>query len=172
MTRIWIGDARCEQLHYWWEQQKKKEEEERQKKLEEEEKTGKVDKDSTENLETGVKIEHHYITENSATFEWFRDTAIEQMLAAGSSNVEVIFMPGLYDCIHSCRLGHMLEQNVNKLTKDIAQHYYELVNELVEKYQSVKFYFCSVNPIAAVFPDVCAKKGYFSVEEINSLVVP
>ena len=156
MTRVWIGDARVEQLKYWHDLAEKEKEEQESNQEEE-----------TNNTKD-LAIE--FITNDIGAIDWFNDVATTQLLYFSGANNEIIIMNGFFDCLHSCRLAALKGYNADNLTKDYAKQYCDTVETLVDKFSDVKFYFCSVLPVDDVFSDASSEKGFFSAEEINSQI--
>lgn len=159
-------------MQYWWELQKQKEEEERLKaeaeKEDDEEKT--LAEEQQETFDTLLQINHTYVTETNTSFKWFSEIASQQIFGTGSSQTEVIIMLGFDDCLHSCRLKHILGDDADEATKEVAKQYYELLNTMQEQYSGIKFYFCSVNPVTEDIPETFAKNGYYTAAELNEQI--
>lgn len=114
MTTVWLGDFRCNQLKQY------------QKRL---------DVEETEN--------YKYITENTAEYSWFKNTAVVQLPHLSLDTAIVVIMLGFNDCIYSCAWNTVFDIN------DITNKYIAEINSLVGTYTSVSFYVCSVDPVTS-----------------------
>ena len=86
-----------------------------------------------------------FLTDDNAEYGWLNDVIIEQLPQMTLDNVDVVVMSGFNDCVQSCALD---TSDIN----DIADDYIKLLNDAVEDYENVRFYFCTVCPIDAAYP--------------------
>ena len=107
--------------------------------------------------------EHFFIAENTADTTWLESHAASTIETA-SSNINIIIMLGLIDCINSCTWESM------KLDS-IADLYIKNINDLVESNSGHNFYVCSVNPVDSDCPSQDVDGKVISAKTINDAIV-
>lgn len=144
MNTIWIGDFRGTQLQQLYN------------------KTNKATTSSNSD-NTADAAEYIYITDDSAEYTWFKNSALAQLPLMALDKTNVIIMLGLNDCIYSCVWEAF---NIDK----IAKNYILTINELVAQYPDNTFYMCSVNPVEADYPFAEHKEGIILKDSLNKKI--
>ena len=84
--------------------------------------------------------EYYYLTNDFAEYTWFNTNVTKQLPTMDLESANVVIALGFNDCVHSCTW-----ESIN--IENIATQYSTLINELIEEYTNLTFYFCSVNPV-------------------------
>jgi surface antigen len=102
-----------------------------------------------------------FIAEIGTSYSWFNSTALNDLteICDQNTNSTVIVMMGVNDCAQYT-LGY--SSNV--------ENYANTVNNLIEQYSDITFYFCSVNPVYDDYPSIYHPDGKIPKEDFTEAI--
>lgn len=99
---------------------------------------------------------YYFLTDDSADFTWFTDSAIKQIEKLYLDSANIIITLGFMDCVYSCIWNSF---NID----DIIEKYTTIISALKSTHPTFNFYFCSINPINADY--------YFAGHKVNQIIL-
>ena len=91
------------------------------------------------------EFDFNFLIEDSAEYSWFSTSALAQLPLMSLDITSIIIMLGFNDCTYSCAWNSF---NIDQIATD----YYNAINELLDLYAGIDFYFCSINPVELGYP--------------------
>lgn len=171
MTTLWLGDFRLKQLQQYYdkalaeEKKRAKAMEKISDKKDSDSTTKPSEEESTEKpaSKPSESKEFKYFIDDCAEYSWLSTNATAQLPLMYVSGANLVIMLGFNDCVYSCVWDTF---NIS----DIVAKYTKTIDELMELYQDLKFYVCSVNPIDSDYPFAAAKNGIISKKDLTNKI--
>jgi surface antigen len=104
-----------------------------------------------------------FITDDSAEYSWFVNSAAKQLPLYPSDRANVIIMLGFNDCVYSCVWNAF---NIDQIALDYAR----AINKVKEEYPAFKFYVCAVCPVDADYPFYEYKNGAIPSDTLDTKI--
>jgi surface antigen len=104
-----------------------------------------------------------FIIEDNAELSWLNSIITNELYKNSLTGTNVIILLGINDCINSCTWDTIS-------LRQIASDYCDSINELITQFDSLNFYFCSVNPVDRAYPGTNAKGDLIEPATLNKAI--